>query len=306
MNISNTNSPSPDLIKDGSIASFQADVIDASKITPILIDFWAPWCGPCKQLIPALEKVINELNGKIKLVKINLDENQQLATQMGVKSVPAVIAFIDGKPVDGFMGALPYAQIQEFANKIIAQAPQGQQGDFAAQLEQALEQANAALSEEKFADAEHIFSLILEHIPDNDDALIGLAKTYILANVLDKAQEELDRVSEEGQKSQDFLSLKAKIQLINETASLGSKDELLKKLSSDEDNHQIRFDLALILNSEGKHQEAASQLIEIMRRNRDWNDDGARKKLLEFFESWGQTAPQTQKARRLLSSVLFS
>ncbi len=306
MKISNTNPPKANLIKDGSLASFQADVIDASKTTPILIDFWAPWCGPCKQLTPVIEKVINELNGKIKLVKINLDENQQLATQMGVKSVPSVFAFIDGKPVDGFMGALPYTQILEFAKKIIAQAPQTQNGDFAAQLEQALEQANAALNEEKFADAEHIFSLILEHIPDNDDALIGLAKTYIFANVLDKAQEELDRVSEVGQKTQDFLSLKAKILLINETASLSSRDELEKKLSNDENNHQIRFDLALILNSEGKNQEAASQLIEIMRQDRDWNDDGARKKLLEFFESWGQTAPQTIKARRLLSSVLFS
>ncbi len=307
MNISNNSN----YIIDGSTAGFQADVIEASLSMPILVDFWAPWCGPCKQLTPIIEKVIGELNGKIKLVKINLDENQQLATQMGVKSVPTVIAFVNGKPVDGFMGALPYSQVLEFAKKTIASAPQGQGDNFSAQLEKALEQANLALEHEKYADAEHIFSTILEHQPNNDDALIGLAKTYVMAKVFDKAQEELDRVSEKGQKSAQFLSLAAKIELFNEAAKLSLSDEheadkLKAKLENKPDDHQTRYNLALVLNENEHYIEAAEQLIEIMRQDREWNDDGARKKLLEFFTSWGQTSEQTIKARRLLSSLLFS
>ncbi len=298
-------------IIDGSTASFQTDVLEASLNIPILVDFWAPWCGPCKQLTPVIEKVIGELNGKIKLVKINLDENQQLATQMGVKSVPAIIAFVNGKPVDGFMGALPYSQILEFAKKTIASASQNQGDNFSAQLEKALEQANLALEHEKYADAEHIFSTILEHQPNNDDALIGLAKTYIMAKVFDKAQEELERVSHEGQKSAQFLSLTAKIKLFNEVdkLSLGDEqeaDKLKAKLENNPDDHQTRYNLALILNENGDPIAAAEQLIEIMRQDRKWNDDGARKKLLEFFTAWGQTSEQTIKARRLLSGLLFS
>jgi putative thioredoxin len=294
-------------IIDGSTATFEADVLTASMQTPILVDFWAPWCGPCKQLTPALEQVINELNGQIKLVKINLDENQQLATQMGVKSVPTIIAFVNGKPVDGFMGALPVSQIMEFANKIIALTPGGAKAaDFAKQLEQALKQAQTAIEENKLADAEHIYSSILEQVPDNNEALIGLANTYILAQVYDKAQEELDRVSEEGQKSQEFLAIKAKLQLANEASTLGEQEELEAKLQKNPNDNQTRYDLAIILNSKDERVKAAQILIEIMQNDREFNDDGARKKLLEFFESWGTTDEATIKGRRLLSSALFS
>lgn len=293
------------LVRESTTASFAKDVIEASATQPVLVDFWAPWCGPCRQLGPAIEKIVTELKGKVKLVKINVDENQALAGQMGVQSIPAVFAFAGGKPVDGFMGALPESEIRRFIDKILAAAGPGKAGT-EPDLSKAFDAAQEAMDKGDFGAAEQIYAMILQNQPESLDALFGLGALYLKANHLDAVKAILAELPEDGKKRPEYASLNAAIQLAEEAASLGSVEEIEKRLAADENDHQARFDLAIALNARGSKIEAAKALIDLMHRDRAWNEDGARKKLLELLDAWGPKDPATLKGRRMLSVALFS
>jgi putative thioredoxin len=300
--------PSAVLVKDSTDRAFKADVIDASLEAPVLVDFWAPWCGPCRSLSPNIEKVVNEKAGKIRLVKINIDENPSIAGQLGVQSIPAVFAFAGGRPVDAFLGNIPESEVRKFADKVIANAPAGKPaaGSLEEQVKEALAGARQALEANDLNAAAQIYGMVLQAQPDNADAIIGMARVYLKAGEPEQAQAVLDTLKEPQPKNEDYTSLVAALKLASEAADLGAIAELTQTIERNPDDHQSRYDLALALNAENKRVEAAEQLVALMKRDRTWNDDAARKKLLEFFEAWGFKDPATIKGRRLLSSLLFS
>ena len=289
------------LVKDSTDRAFKADVIDASLEAPVLVDFWAPWCGPCRSLSPNIEKVVNEKAGKIRLVKINIDENPSIAGQLGVQSIPAVFAFADGRPVDAFLGNIPESEIRRFADKVIAGAPAGKPA--AGSME---EQIKEALGAGDLNGAAQIFGSILQVQPENPDAIIGMARVYLKAGEPEQAQAVLDTLKEPQPKNEDYTSLVAALKLASEAAELSAIAELQQTVDRNPDDHQARYDLALALNAEEKRVEAAEQLVTLIKRDRTWNEDAARKKLLEFFEAWGFKDPATIRGRRLLSALLFS
>jgi putative thioredoxin len=275
----------------------------------VLVDFWAPWCGPCRTLSPTIEKVVNEKQGKIRLVKINIDEHPAVAGQLGVQSIPAVFAFAGGRPVDAFIGAYPESEVRKFADKVIAgaPAPRPQPGSIEEEVKAAVAAAREAFEAGDLNQAAQIYGMVLQHQPEHAEALLGMAKVFLKAGDAEQAQAVLDTVPEADRKGEDYTATLASLKLLGEASELLSQaDELETRIAADPDDHQARFDLAVVRNAEGRRLEAAEALVAIMKRARDWNEDGARKKLLEFFESWGPKDPATLKGRRLLSSLLFS
>ena len=292
------------LIKDSTDRAFKADVIDASLEAPVLVDFWAPWCGPCRALTPTIEKVIKEKGGKIRLVKINIDENPQIAGQLGVQSIPSVFAFAGGRPIDMFLGNMPESEVRKFADRVIAAAGPGQPaaGSIEEEIKNAMAAAKEALGAGDLNTAAQIFGMVLQHQPENAEAILGMARVYLKAGEAEQAQAIFDTVRRGARKGADYISLAAELKLLSEAAEVGGTAELAAQLDKIPDDHQARYDLALALNAEGKRVEAAEQLVTLMKRDRTWNEDGARKKLLEFFEAWGAKDPATLKGRRLLSA----
>lgn len=287
-------------VKDVTTASFPADVIQESRRQPVLVDFWAPWCGPCKQLAPALEKVVAEARGRVKLVKMNIDEHPAIAGQLGIQSIPAVIAFRDGQPVDGFMGAIPESKIREFVARI------GGDGGAAAAAAEALAAASELVAEGDLQGAAQVYAAILQEESGNLEAIAGLAGLLVDAGDLNAARDVLERAPEGKGEAPELAAVAARIALAEQTAQLGDAAELERRLGENPKDHQARFDLALIQNAAGDREAAADGLMAIMRADRSWQDDAARLQLLKFFEAWGMTDPATLSARRKLSSLLFS
>jgi putative thioredoxin len=287
-------------VKDTTTAGFAADVIQESRRQTVLVDFWAPWCGPCKQLTPVLEKAVREAGGKVKLVKMNIDEHPSIAGQLGIQSIPAVIAFKDGRPVDGFMGALTESQVREFIQRVAG--GDGGKG----QVDDALAAALEARAQGDIQMAAQIYSAVLEHDPGQVDAIAGLADVLFEAGDAAQAREVLERTPADKQEAAAITAVRAKLALAEQVGSLESAEELLTRLDADPQDHQARFDLAMIRNAQGKREEAADNLLAIMKADRSWKDDAARTQLLQFFEAWGSNDEATVKSRRKLSSLLFS
>jgi putative thioredoxin len=288
-----------DLIKDTTTATFRQDVLTESMRQPVLVDFWAPWCGPCKQLTPVIERVVTAAAGKVKLVKMNIDEHPQIAGQLGVQSIPAVFAFQRGQPVDAFMGALPESQIKGFIERLI-----GPLGPSAA--DEILAEADRLAAEGDAGGAAELYAAVLSQDPENAPALAALAKLHVELGDLEGARRLLDAAPAAKAKDPAILGARAAIELAEQAGSLGDIAELQRTVEADPLDHQARFDLAIALNARNRREEAANHLLEIIRRDRNWNDDGARKQLVQFFEAWGPMDEMTLAGRRRLSSILFA
>ncbi len=284
------------LVKDATDASFMADVVEASRETPVIVDFWAPWCGPCRQLGPALEKAVNAAKGKVKMVKIDIDQNPAFAGQLRVQSIPAVFAFFGGRPVDGFMGALPESQVKAFVDKLAAMAP-------ADGVDELLDMAKAALEAGDIALAAQGFAQVLQAEPDHVKALGGLARCYLAGGEADRAKEILD-MAPEGAKDPDLDSVRAALNLAAEAPS--ETQEFEARLAADADDHEARLALAKALAGRGRMEAAADHLLHIIERDRTWNDEAARKQLLTIFEAAGPASDVARNGRRRLSAILFS
>ncbi len=286
-------------VKDTTTQSFVKDVIEESKRQPVLVDFWAPWCGPCKQLTPILEKAVKAAKGKVKLTKMNIDEHPAIPGQMGIQSIPAVIAFSNGQPIDGFMGALPESQVVAFLERLT-------KGKISADDKDLLKAADAALVEGNPAAAAEIYAGLLAEDSGNIHAIAGLARCYVETGTLEQAKQTLALVPEAKRNEAPVAAARAALEVAEQAKSLGPFAELEEKVLANPLDHQARFDLAVALNAKGKRDEAVNQLIEIVKRDRKWNEDGARKQLVQFFEAWGATDPATVDGRKRLSSILFS
>ncbi|MEA2868233.1 MAG: putative thioredoxin [Bradyrhizobium sp.] len=291
-----------DLIKETTTQTFVKDVIEESKRQPVLIDFWAPWCGPCRQLTPILEKAVRAAKGKVKLVKMNIDEHPAIPGQMGIQSIPAVIAFVNGQPADGFMGAVPESQVTAFIDKLTAGMPGAGEPNIA----EILAEAEAVLAEGDPATAASIYAEVLAADATNIAALAGLAKCYVATGAIEQAKQTLAMVPESKRNDAAVKAVQASLDLAEQAKAVGPVTELEQKVAANPLDHQARFDLATALNASGKRAEATHQLLEIVKRDRKWNEDGARKQLVQFFEAWGPTDEATVDGRKRLSTILFS
>jgi putative thioredoxin len=287
------------LIKETTTQTFVKDVIEESKRQPVLIDFWAPWCGPCKQLTPILEKAVKATKGKVKLVKMNIDEHPAIPGQMGIQSIPAVIAFVNGQPADGFMGALPESQVMAFLERLTKEKIGGGDQDL-------LKAAEQALADKDYTGAAEIYAQVLAEDGASIPALAGLARCYVATGAIEQAKQTLAMVPESKRNDTAVAAARAAIELAEQSQSLSPVNELEQKVAADPKNHQSRFDLALALNANGSREAAVDHLMEIVKRDRKWNDDGARKQLVQFFEAWGGADESTVDGRKRLSTILFS
>jgi putative thioredoxin len=287
-----------ELIKNTTTKDFMRDVVEASRDVPVLVDFWAPWCGPCRQLTPLLEKAVRAAKGAIRLVKMNIDDHPQIPGQMGVQSIPAVFAFRDGRPVDGFMGALPESRINAFIARLI--------GDIAGDTAADLEAAEAALAAGDVNAAAQMFGEVLQQDRENAQSLAGLAKCYVKTGDLARAEQTLALVPPAKAESAPVASARAALELARKATSAGDVEALRAKLAADATDAQARFDLALALNANGDRSGALDELLTLVAKNRTWNDDAARKQLVQLFEAWGASDPITAAGRQRLSSLLFA
>ena len=278
-------------------ATFEADVLKANG--PVVVDFWAPWCGPCKQLTPVLEKAVRASKGKVKLAKMNIDEHPAIPGQLGIQSIPAVIAFSNGQPVDGFMGALPESQVVAFLERLT-------KGKVAPDDKDVLKAADAALADGDAASAAQLYAELLQQDAQNVHALAGLARCYVETGALEQAKQTLDMIPEAKRNEAPVAAARAALDVAEQAKSVGPLAELEAKVLANPLDHQARFDFAIALNAKGKREEAAQQLLEIVKRDRKWSDDGARKQLVQFFEAWGFTDPAAVEGRKKLSSILFA
>src|SRR5438477_4960599 len=294
--------PAPDLIKDTTTQTFVKDVIEESRRQPVLIDFWAPWCGPCKQLTPILEKAVRAAKGKVKLVKMDIERHPTIPGQMGIQSIPAVIAFVNGQPADGFMGAVPESQVNAFIEKLT----KGMAAPGEPNIAEILQEAEAVLAEGDAAAAAQIYAEVLALDAANIAALAGLAKCYVTSGAIEQAKQTVAMVPESKRNDAGVKAVQAAIDLAEQAQSVGPVAELEKKVAANPLDHQARFDLATALNATGKRTEASSHLLEIVKRDRKWNDDGARKQLVQFFDAWGPTEEATVEGRKKLSTILFA
>jgi putative thioredoxin len=286
-------------VKDTTTQTFVKDVIEESKRQPVLVDFWAPWCGPCKQLGPVIEKVVKAAKGKVKLVKMNIDDHPAIPGQMGIQSIPAVIAFVNGQPADGFMGALPESQVLAFIERVT-------KGSVGAETKDQLKEADDALAAGNAAGAAELYAQILAEDNANVPALAGLARCYVETGAIEQAKQTLALVPEAKRNEASVAAARAAIELTEQAQSLGPVTELEQKVAANALDHQARFDLALALNGKGQRSEALDHLMEIVKRDRKWNDDGARKQLVQLFDAWGPTDEATIAGRKRLSSILFA
>ncbi len=293
------NGSAAGLVKETTTQAFAKDVIEESTRQPVLVDFWAPWCGPCRTLGPIIERAVRAAGGSVRLVKMNIDDHPQVAGQLGIQSIPAVIAFSNGQPVDGFVGALPESQVKAFIERVSGPPGSSEADQLIAEGDRRFEAGDAPGAAEMFAAA-------LQANSQSVPAIVGLARCHIAGGNLDAARDTLAALPDSAGKDPAVAAVRAQIELAAQTEALGDADSLEARIAADPKDFDARFDLALLLNAKGDREGAVDQLLEIVGKNRSWQDEKARKQLVQFFEAWGPTDEATLSGRRRLSSLLFA